>query len=60
MHHFGEAFVRTPDDLGVQSEAPSHPELLDYLATQFMKDGWSVKKMVRTIVTSRAYRRAGT
>ncbi len=55
MHHFGEGFVRTPDDLGVQSEPPTHPELLDYLASQFMEQNWSMKKLHRSIMLSRAY-----
>jgi mono/diheme cytochrome c family protein len=55
MHHFGQAFVRTPDDLGVQCEDPSHPELLDYLATQFIKNGWSIKQMHRMIMLSSVY-----
>ncbi len=55
MHHFGAGFVRTPDDLGVQCEDPSHPELLDYLATRFMASGWSVKQMHRLIMMSSVY-----
>jgi hypothetical protein len=58
MHHFGQAFVRTPDDLGVQSEKPSHPELLDYLASRFVDDGWSIKKMHRLIMGSAAYQQS--
>jgi hypothetical protein len=58
MHHFGEGFVRTPDDLGVQSEPPSHPELLDYLASRFVENGWSVKKMHRMIMLSAAYQQS--
>jgi hypothetical protein len=56
MHHFGEGLVNTPDDLGNMSEKPSHPELLDYLASRFMKDGWSLKKLHKLIVLSAAYR----
>jgi hypothetical protein len=55
MHHFGEGFVRTPDDLGVQSEAPSHQELIDYLAARFMEEGWSFKKMHKLIMMSSVY-----
>ncbi len=55
MHHFGEGFVRTPDDLGTQSEPPSHPELLDFLASYFMENGWSMKKLHRVIMLSRVY-----
>ena len=55
MHHFGEGFVPTPDDLGTQSEPPSHPELLDFLASYFMENGWSMKKLHRAIMLSRVY-----
>jgi uncharacterized protein DUF1553/uncharacterized protein DUF1549/cytochrome c len=55
MHHFGEGFVRTPDDLGNQAEKPTHPELLDWLSSYFMETGWSIKKMHRLIMLSRAY-----
>jgi hypothetical protein len=55
MHHFGEGFVRTPDDLGTQSEAPSHPELLDYLASYLMERNWSQKDLHRMIMNSRVY-----
>ena len=58
MHHFGEAFVRTPDDLGVQSEPPSHPLLLDYLASRFMQEGWSIKQMHRVIMLSSTYQQS--
>jgi hypothetical protein len=55
MHHFGEGFVPTLDDLGTQSEPPSHPELLDYLSSYFMDNGWSLKKLHRLIMLSRVY-----
>jgi hypothetical protein len=55
LHHFGEGFVPTPDDLGTMSEAPSHPELLDYLASRFEEEGWSLKKMHRLLMLSRVY-----
>jgi hypothetical protein len=58
MHHFGEGIVTTPDDLGTQAEPPSHPELLDYLATQFMDNGWSVKKMHKQIMLSSVYQQS--
>jgi hypothetical protein len=52
----GSGLVRTVDNFGTTGEAPSHPELLDDLATRFMDDGWSVKALVRRIVLSRTYR----
>jgi mono/diheme cytochrome c family protein len=55
MHHFGEGFVRTPEDLGTQSEAPSHPELLDYLASYVMDAGWSLKRLHKLIMLSHVY-----
>ncbi len=55
MHHFGEGFIRTPDDLGTQSEAPTHPELIDYLSSYFMDQGWSVKKLHKLIMLSKVY-----
>ena len=55
LHHFGEGFVPTPDDFGTMSEAPSHPELLDYLSSRFMQEGWSIKKMHRLIMLSSVY-----
>ncbi|HEX8311437.1 MAG TPA: DUF1553 domain-containing protein, partial [Chthoniobacteraceae bacterium] len=55
MHHFGEGFVRTSDDLGTQAETPSHPELLDYLASYFMEQGWSLKKLHKLIMLSKVY-----
>jgi cytochrome c553 len=55
LHHFGEGFVTTPDDFGNQSDPPSHPELLDYLALRFMQDGWSIKKLHRLIMLSSTY-----
>jgi hypothetical protein len=53
---FGAGLVRTVDNFGTTGESPSHPELLDYLAIQFVQHGWSVKKIIRTIVLSRTYR----
>ncbi len=55
---FGIGIVRTSEDLGTQGEAPSHPELLDWLAAEFVDRGWSMKQMHRLIVTSAAYRQA--
>ncbi|QOV92230.1 PSD1 and planctomycete cytochrome C domain-containing protein [Humisphaera borealis] len=59
-HLFGEGLVRTMDNFGTTGEEPSHPELLDQLARQFMNDGWSVKKMVRSLVLTRTYQLAST
>jgi len=55
LHHFGEGFVPTPDDFGTMSEPPSHPELLDYLASRFVQEGWSIKKLHRWIMLSSTY-----
>jgi hypothetical protein len=52
---FGEGLVRTPDDFGLSGERPTHPELLDHLATRFMREGWSIKRLIRSIVLSRTY-----
>jgi hypothetical protein len=52
----GSGLVRTTDNFGTTGEAPSHPELLDFLAKEFIKDNWSTKKLVRKIVTSHTYR----
>lgn len=54
-HLFGEGLVRTADNFGATGEKPSDPELLDALAVQFMRDGWSVKHMVRSLVLSHTY-----
>ncbi|MFO1438699.1 MAG: PSD1 and planctomycete cytochrome C domain-containing protein [Verrucomicrobiaceae bacterium] len=53
---FGYGLVRTPDDFGTSGEAPSHPELLDHLATEFMRTGWSRKQLIKRIVMSETYR----
>jgi hypothetical protein len=55
MHHFGEGFVRTPDDLGNQSEMPTHPELLDYLSVYLMNHNWSLKALHKLIMLSAVY-----
>ncbi|MEO8126805.1 MAG: DUF1553 domain-containing protein, partial [Bryobacteraceae bacterium] len=53
--HFGEALVRTPNNFGIAGERPSHPELLDWLAAEFINQGWSLKKMHRLVMLSSAY-----
>jgi hypothetical protein len=53
--HFADGIVRTPDNFGKLGDRPSNPELLDYLATQFMENGWSIKKMHRLIMLSKTY-----
>jgi hypothetical protein len=60
LHHFGEGVVATPDDFGRKGSPPSHPELLDWLATEFVDKGWGVKAMHKLMVTSSAYRQAST
>jgi hypothetical protein len=55
-HLFGRGIVASVDNFGVLGEAPTQPELLDYLADQFVKDGWSVKKTIRSLVLTSAYR----
>ena len=53
---FGRGLVRTPEDFGLQGSLPSHPQLLDWLAGQFMQSGWDVKRLFKTIVMSSTYR----
>jgi hypothetical protein len=55
QHHFGEGIVRSPDDFGVMGQAPTHPELLDYLAADLVHQRWSLKQMHRLMVLSNAY-----
>jgi hypothetical protein len=57
--HFGTGLVETPSDFGRMGIKPTHPELLDWLAAEFIKSGWSVKHMHRLIVMSEAYRQSG-
>lgn len=56
--HFGEGIVRTPDNFGKMGEQPTHPELLDYLAEQFVKNGYSIKAMHRLLMNSSTYQMA--
>jgi hypothetical protein len=55
---FGTGFVASSEDLGMQSEPPSHPELLDWLAVEFMDQGWSLKHLLRLVMTSRTYQQS--
>lgn len=59
-HVFGAGLVATVDDFGSTGQRPSHPELLDYLALEFVENGWSLKSMIRRLVLSRTYRQAST
>jgi hypothetical protein len=58
--HFGEGLVRTPDNFGLRGETPTHPELLDWLASEFLASGWSLKHLHRLIVLSDAYGQSST
>jgi hypothetical protein len=60
QHHFGSGIVATASDFGVQGDPPTHPELLDWLAREFVARGWSFKAMHRLMVTSKAYRQVST
>jgi Protein of unknown function (DUF1553) len=55
MHHFGTPLVATPGDFGLRSEPPTHPELLDHLASRFTENGWSIKALHRRIMLSSTY-----
>ncbi len=58
QHYFGQGLVLTPEDFGKRADAPSHPELLDWLAVEFMNRGWSFKAMHRLVVNSATYRQS--
>ncbi len=58
QYHFGRGLVTTPNDFGTRGQLPTHPELLDHLATKFIESGWSVKAMHRLIMLSATYRQA--
>ena len=60
QHHFGVGLVATPNDFGLAGARPSHPELLDWLASEFIREGWSTKKLHRLIVTSATYRQSSS
>lgn len=62
QYHFGRGLVATPSDFGLQGEPPTHPRLLDFLATELIRGGWSLKRLHRTMLTSAVYRQhsAGT
>jgi hypothetical protein len=60
MHHFGEGLVSTPENFGRSGSAPSHPELLDWLAVELESSGWSLKHIHRLILSSRAYQQTST
>ena len=60
QHHFGTGLVKTADNFGRPGESPSHPELLDWLATELVRTGWDLKAMHKLIVTSSTYTQAST
>jgi hypothetical protein len=60
QHHFGDGLVRTPGNFGKLGEKPTHPELLDYLASEFVRCGWSVKAMHRLMMLSATYQQSST
>ena len=60
QHHFGTGLVRTASNFGLLGEPPTHPELLDYLAAQFVQNGWSIKQLHRQIMLSAVYKMSGT
>jgi hypothetical protein len=57
-HHFGSGLVKTPSDFGTRADSPSHPKLLDWLATRFIEEGWSLKKLHRWILLSSTFRQS--
>jgi len=58
QHHFGEGLVRSPNNFGFTGERPTHPQLLDWLASEFIESGWSAKSIHRLILTSRTWRQS--
>src|SRR5205823_13466891 len=59
QHHFGKGLVATPNDFGTQGEPPTHPELLDWLADNLIRNGWRLKRLHRLMLTSAVYRQGG-
>lgn len=59
-HHFGQGLVRTTSDFGVRGDAPSHPELLEYLTTEFVENGWDINALHRKILASAVWQQAST
>ncbi len=59
-YHFGQGIVRTPSDFGLMGERPTHPQLLDWLASEFMRHGWSLKHLHRLIMLSETYRQTSS
>ena len=60
MHHFGEALVRSPSNFGTLGQKPTHPKLLDWLAAEFIRSGWSLKSLHRTILLSKTWQQNST
>ncbi len=60
MHHFGRGIVGTPGDFGSQGDRPTHPELLDWLASHFVRSGWSLKELHKVLMMSTVYRQSST
>ena len=58
QRYFGTGLVKTSEDFGIQGETPSHPQLLDWLAVEFMESGWDVKDLQKLIVMSATYRQS--
>jgi len=58
QHHFGYGLVRTPNDFGIRGDPPTHPELLDWLAVEFVESGWDVKRLHRLILSSAVYQQS--
>jgi mono/diheme cytochrome c family protein len=59
-HHFGEGLVRSPDDFGLQGQRPTHPELLDWVASDFIRSRWKIKRMHKQLLMTDAYRQSST